>query len=178
MNVLIVLLLAGTLLTNSHDVTSLKSWGPYSKMYSGISHIEDVDSGNLVEIALVPGLYRRSYLVPNALYESGCLPWRVTPQMDHICWRYELEWKDRVYVDATYHVVDDNHVLLQMDCVNATEVPQNILLQTMASVHFADGATTDKEDYFPIWEEHGQDFVVKYKAMDKWYGIATNYPFS
>ena len=172
------LLIGAGLFNNSHDVTSLKSWGPYSKMYSGISHIEDVDSGNLVEITLVPGLYRRSYLVPNALYESGCLPWRVTPEMEHICWRYELEWKDRVYVDATYHVMDDSHVLLQMDCVNETEVPQNLLLQTMASVHFADETSAGKEDYFPVWEENGQDFVVKYKSMEKWYGIATNHPLS
>lgn len=166
------------LFNNSHDVTMLKAWGPYSKMYSGISRIEDVDSGNRVDITLVPGLYRRSYLVPNALYESGCYPWKVSPDIGRICWRYELEWKDRLYVDATYHVLSDSLVLLQMHCVNATEVTQNILLQTMASVHFADEKNRGQEDFFPEWSENALDFTVKYKAMENWYGVATNYPLS
>lgn len=166
------------LFNNSHDVTTLKAWGPYSKMYLGISRIEDVDSGNRVDITLVPGLYRRSYLVPNALYESGCLPWMVSPDIGRICWRYELEWKDRLYVDATYHVLSDSLVLLQMHCVNATDVTQNVLLQTMASVHFADEKNRGQEDFFPEWSENGLDFTVKYKAMQSWYGVATNYPLS
>ena len=175
---LAVLLIAGSLLSNSHDITSLSSWGPYSKTYSGISHIEDMSSGNMVDFTMVPGMYRRSYLIPNALYESGCLPWKVSPDISRICWRYELEWKDRVYVDATYHILDEGRVLLQMHCVNATEVPQNILLQTLASMHFADEDKHPAEDFFPKWEDGGRDFILKYPLAGQWYGVATNYPFS
>lgn len=178
MHLLTMLLVAGSLLTNSHDITSLKAWGPYSKTYSGISHVADVASGNSVDFTLIPGMYRRSYLVPNALYESGCYPWEVSPEMDRICYRYELEWKDRVYIDATYYILDEQVVLLGMHCVNATAEPQNILLQTLASVHFADEDAHPSEDFFPVWESGGRDFTVKYPLVADWYGVATNYPIS
>ena len=178
MHLMTLLLVAGSLLTNSHDITSLKAWGPYSKTYSGISHVEDVSSGNSVDFTLVPGMYRRSYLVPNALYESGCYPWKVSPDMAEIGYRYELEWKDRVYIDATYHILDERIVLLEMHCVNATEEPQNLLLQTLSSVHFADEDAHPSADFFPAWESDGNDFTVKYPLVGNWYGVATNYPYA
>ena len=178
MPLLCVLAIAAGLFNNSHDVSTLGPWGPYSKTYCGISHIEDVSSGNMLDVTMVPGQYRRSYLVPSVLYESGCLPWRVSADIRHICWRYELEWKDVLYVDATYHVLDDHRVLLQMDCVNAADEPRNILLQTLTSVHFADDAAHEPGDFSPEFEGNDQDFVVKYKALENWYGVATNYPYA
>ena len=85
----------------SHDITSLSKWGPYSKEYFGISHIADLDSGIQVEFCLVTGQYRRNFKIPCALFESGVHPWSVTPDMKHITFRHDIEWKDRVYVDAT-----------------------------------------------------------------------------
>ena len=102
------------LYTDSHDVTSMSPWGPYSKQYSGISHIEDITSGRRVDFSVIPGFYRRSYSIPNVLFESGCYPWQVNPSMTEITYRYQLEWRDRVYVDVTYHVLDDRHVLVEM----------------------------------------------------------------
>lgn len=127
-----------SLLSNSHDITTLRDWGPYSKRYCGISHIEDVDSGSRVDFTLVPGIYRRNILVPDALFESGCYPWRVDPEMTDITYRYELEWKDRLYVDATYHVLDDSRVLLEIHCVNNTQEVQNVTFQTAASLQHED----------------------------------------
>lgn len=178
MRLLFSLLITSALFNNSHDITSLNAWGPYSKFYSGISHIENPDSGDMVDFTLVPGFYRRSYLVPNALYESGCLPWKVSSDMMHICYRYELEWKDLVYVDATYHILDDQNVLLEMKCVNNTVEPQNLLLQTMSSVHSEDGHVRNIEDYVPKWKITDKDFAVKYKSVENWYGVATNFPMS
>lgn len=120
---------------NSHDIVSLGNWGPYSKQYAGISFVEDISSGRRVDFTVVPGLYRRSYSVPNLLYESGCHPWKVTPDMRSITYRYELEWKDRVYVDATYDVLDGNRVRLSMKCVNNTGMTQNLLLHNVISMH-------------------------------------------
>lgn len=71
----------------SHDISSLPKWGPYSKEYFGISHIEDLSSG------------------------------------------MQVEWKDQVYVDATYHIIDHDRVLLEARCVNQTPLLQNISLQ-------------------------------------------------
>ena len=126
------------LFSDSHDVTSMSPWGPYSKQYSGITHIEDIDSGRRVDFSVIPGFYRRSYAVPNVLFESGCYPWHVNPSMTEITYRYQLEWRDRVYVDVTYHVLDDKHVLVEMNCVNNTAAYQNLLLHNSASLHYAD----------------------------------------
>ena len=113
----------------SHDITSLAQWGPYSKEYFGISHIADLRSGIQVEFCLVPGAYRRNVKVPCALWESDVHPWSVSADMRHITYRQEIEWKDRVFVDATYHIIDDRQVLLEARCVNRTDLLQNISLQ-------------------------------------------------
>ncbi len=152
MSILLTILFAGALLANSHDVTSLGSWGPYTKQYSGISYVNDVDAGIRFDFTVVPGFYRRTYHVPNVLYENGCHPWRVNDDMTEITYRYELEWKDRVYVDATYYVMDDNHVLVGMNCVNNTSIPQNLSLQGVSSLHYA--------EQYPQLLLSGADFCV------------------
>ena len=160
MSILLTILFAGALLSNSHDVTSLGSWGPYTKQYSGISYVNDVDAGIRFDFSVVPGFYRRTYHVPNVLYENGCHPWRVNDDMTEITYRYELEWKDRVYVDATYYVMDDNHVLVGMNCVNNTSVPQNLSLQGVSSLHYA--------EHFPQLLLSGADFCVNAVDYDSY----------
>ena len=128
------LLVSSALFGHSHDITSLSSWGPYSKHYAGISKVSNLESGLRVDFSLMPGMYRRSLCVPNLLYESGCHPWYVSPDMGVITYRYEMEWKDRVYIDATYHTLDSTTVLLEMHCVNNTDIPQDISLHTMATL--------------------------------------------
>lgn len=126
------------LFNDSHDVNSLGAWGPYSKQYAGISHIGELSSGRRVDFAVMPGFYRRSYSVPNVLYESGYHPWRVDPQMTEITYRFDLEWKERVYVDVTYHVLDSLRVLVGAACVNNTDLPQNILLHNVVWTSYDD----------------------------------------
>ena len=139
MKLLLFLLLAPGIFSNSHDITTLPEWGPYTKQYAGISHVADAGSGVRVDFSVLSGLYRRSSVcIPNVLFESGCYPWEVSPDLRHITFREELEWKDRVYVDATYHVIDKGRVLVEMHCVNATPIPQNLVLHMAASVHFAE----------------------------------------
>ena len=172
MSILSTILIAGTLLSNSHDVTGLGAWGPYSKQYSGISYINDIDAGIRFDFTVVPGFYRRSYHIPNVRLENGCHPWKVNDDMTEITYRYELEWKDRVYVDATYYVVDDNHVLVGMNCVNNTSVPQNLSLQGVSSLHYAEqyprlllsGAdfcvnAVDYDSYEPAVRQHNHNLV-------------------
>ena len=131
---LLPLLVSTAIFGHSHDITSLSSWGPYSKHYAGISKVSDMSAGLRVDFSLMPGMYRRSLCVPNLLYESGCHPWYVSPDMSVITYRQEIEWKDRVYVDATYHTLDESTVLLEMHCVNNTDIPQDISLHTMATL--------------------------------------------
>ena len=157
----------------SHDITSLSQWGPYSKEYFGISHIADLQSGIQVEFILIPGQYRRNFRIPNALFEAGVHPWNVTADMKHITYRHDIEWKDKVYVDATWHVIDEQRVLLETRCTNNTDQAQNINLQLAARKK---GGT--QEQWTPEMEFGKEDFIVKYPEVDVTYGVAWNYTMS
>ena len=157
----------------SHDIASLGRWGPYSKEYFGISHIQDLSSGIQVEFCLVPGVYRRNVKVPCTLFESDVHPWDVSADMRHITYRQEIEWKDQVYVDATYHVLDDERVLLEARCVNNTDIVQNISLQL--AVRKCGGAP---EQWTPQLEQGEGWFTVRYPEVDATYGVVWDYPLS
>lgn len=169
------LLLAAALAAGgpSHDIASLSQWGPYSKEYFGISHIQDISSGIQVEFCLVPGVYRRNVKVPCALFESDVHPWAVSADMRHITYRQEIEWKDRVYVDATYHVLDDQRVLLETRCVNNTDIVQNISLQLAVR---KSGGT--EGEWTPEIEKGEGWFTVRYPEVDATYGVVWDYPYS
>jgi len=107
---------------NSHDINSLSAWGPYSKRYAGISHIADIKSGIRFDFSVMPGYYRNKQNVPDVLFESSYFPWNINPAMTHITYRYEMEWKDRVYVDVTYHLIDSIQVLVEIKCVNSSPI--------------------------------------------------------
>ena len=88
---------------DSHDIASLHAWGPYSKRYAGISHIPDMSKGIRFDFSVMPGYYRNRQLVPHVLFESSYYPWEINPEVNRITYRYELEWKDKVYTDVTYY---------------------------------------------------------------------------
>ena len=157
----------------SHDIPSLAQWGPYSKEYFGISHIADLRSGIQVEFCLVPGAYRRNVKVPCALWESDVHPWSVSADMRHITYRQEIEWKDRVFVDATYHIIDDRQVLLEARCVNRTDLLQNISLQL--AVRKSGGPP---EQWTPEIKQGEGWFTVRYPEVDATYGVVWDYPMS
>jgi len=121
---------------DEHDITTLSFWGPYSKRYAGISHITDVKKGLRFDFSVMPGYYRNRQLVPHVLFESSYYPWNINPSMDKITYRYELEWKDQVYVDVTYYLIDSSRTVVGIRCVNNTEVPQNLVLNNMAYIDY------------------------------------------
>lgn len=122
--------------TDSHDITSLHAWGPYSKRYAGISHIPDMKAGIRFDFSVMPGYYRNRQLIPHVLFESSYYPWDINPSMNRITYRYEMEWKDRVFTDITYYILDDNRTLVGMRCVNNTTVNQNLVLNLMAFIDY------------------------------------------
>jgi len=122
-------------LDRSHDV-QVGDWGPYSKQYAGISHIPDMPSGLRFDFSVMPGYYRNKVLIPNVLFESGYFPWTVDPKSQQYSYRYELEWKDQVYVDVNYRVLDRNSVMATIKCVNRTELPQNLVLNLMSWIAY------------------------------------------
>ena len=40
--------------SDSHDITSLQAWGPYSKRYAGISHIPNMQAGMRFDFSVMP----------------------------------------------------------------------------------------------------------------------------
>ena len=57
-------------LEHTHDL-SLSDWGPYSSRTFGISHIHSKEHGNILDIVLMGGFYRRPLAVPDARRPSG-----------------------------------------------------------------------------------------------------------
>lgn len=118
----------------THDLT-LPAWGPYTKQYSGISHIPAANDGTRFDLAVFPGLYRRRVDVPNVRYESGYHVWQAAPDLSCYTLRHELEWKDRVYMDVSFAPLGEHARLIRTECRNASETPQNLVLHYMASAH-------------------------------------------
>jgi hypothetical protein len=119
----------------SHDL-NLPEWGPYTKNYIGVSHIPDVKKGLRFDLSVFPGIYRRKVDVPSVTFESGYHPWEASPNLEYFSFRHELEWKDQVYTDISYSVIDGNSRLIRAEFVNNTSLPQSLVLHYMASVHF------------------------------------------
>lgn len=117
----------------------LPDWGPYTKKYFGISHIPDPQKGYRFDLALFPGFFRRTPLVPNVLWESGYHPWEASSDLRYYSTRFELEWKDRVYVDLSFSELGADARLIGCEIVNRTNVPQNLSLHLIASLQFPAG---------------------------------------
>ena len=118
----------------THDLT-LPSWGPYTKKYSGISHIPAANDGVRFDLAVFPGLYRRRVDVPDVRFESGYHVWAAAPDLSCYTLRHELEWKDQVYADISFAPLSDNVRLIRAQCCNNTCNDQNLVLHYMASAY-------------------------------------------
>lgn len=116
----------------SHDL-SLPAWGPYTKKYSGISHIPAQKDGVRFDLAVFPGLYRRRVDVPNVTFESGYHVWKAAPDLSCYTLRHELEWKDRVYADISFAPLGEDARLIRAELCNRTDTPQALVLHYMAS---------------------------------------------
>jgi hypothetical protein len=135
-------------LENSHDLR-LPDWGPYTKKYAGISHIPNVRGGLRFDLSVFPGYYRRQVLVPNAKWESGFHPWEAAPDLSYYAYRYEMEWKDRVYCDISFTEMGSNARLVRSEFVNHTAQPQNLVLHYMAALNFPPLRTYSDESLLP-----------------------------
>ncbi len=128
----------------SHDL-SLPAWGPYTKQYSGISHVPAKNNGVRFDLSVFPGYYRRRVDVPNVTFESGYHMWDARPDLPRYTIRHELEWKDRVYTDISFAQAGPDASLIRAECCNDTDQPQNLVLHWMASLHLPSPSYTNFE---------------------------------
>ena len=132
-------------LDNTHDL-DLPAWGPYSRRYAGISHIPDVKSGMRFDFFAAPGYWRNKVLIPSVRHESGYYPWNITSDYKVITYRYQLEWKDKVYSDVTYYTVDSNTVLVKLHTVNQTPNAQSLVMNLFANIEYPENHSLYKID--------------------------------
>ena len=88
------------------------------------------------DFTVLPGFCRSKVVIPNVLFASDYYPWEANSSITQYTYRYELEWKDQVFVDVTYRLLDTNAVLVAMRCVNHTELPQDMVLNLMAFIDY------------------------------------------
>ena len=108
----------------SHNLT-LPAWGPYNKKYAGFSHIADKKTGLRLDVDIFPGFFRRKVITPVTIADCGAKAWASSPDFSHTVYRYELEWKDKIYCDVHMYQKDGNCRFV-CDFVNNTGAKQSL----------------------------------------------------
>jgi len=123
-------------LKNSHDL-ALPSWGPYSDKFNGISHVPQANNGFRFDVVVQPSLYLRN-LTPlaNVKRESGYHPWQANADLSYFSYRFELEWKDRVFCDVSFSKVDEQSRLIKASFVNNTSSNRSLSLNIFSTITF------------------------------------------
>lgn len=115
---------------------NMNSWGPYNKEYLGVCHVADRKRGATFNVELFPGFFRRNVLAPYAISDMGVKMWGANASLTRFTYRYELEWKDRVYCDADFVITDDKRCDITCNFVNNTELPQSVNMNLCASLQY------------------------------------------
>lgn len=131
-------------LTGKHDLR-LSAWGSYTKRYMGFSHIPDLQAGRRFDVSVFPGQYNRRAFVPCVKHESDYHPWKAAADLSYVLHRHQMVWKDQVYADVAYLRVSEAKVFVEARFVNNTDLPQNVSLHYMASIHFPPAKTYSDE---------------------------------
>lgn len=135
----------------NHDL-HLPLWGPYNKEYLGASHITDVNRGLRFDLNLFPGYYRRSVMCPRDIADCGAKMMAASNDLSHFVYRYELEWKDRVYLDADFTSRGDT-LTVTCEFVNDTDRPESLTLNAVASMRASSLYHNEIEDYSAVLPE-------------------------
>ena len=121
-------------LEQTHDL-SLPDWGPYSSRTFGLSHIHSKEYGNIVDVVLMGGFYRRPLAVPDARRPSGGIPWKCSKDLRYYSYRQQIEWKDKVVINTVsngehkvefYGIMEDEENLHLFDIVFNSEEGQEL----------------------------------------------------
>lgn len=116
----------------------LGNWGPYSKKYSGISRIVDhkTEGGVRFDCVVSPAIENADSRVPNVTVPTGVHPWEAKSDYSFYSYRYDLEWKDKVYADVSFTKLDNDSILVRTEFVNNTEIMQICLLNLFSAIEY------------------------------------------
>lgn len=117
---------------------SMPLWGPYSKKYMGLSRImkESRIPGSRFDLVVYPTYANSGVPVPNVTVPSDYHPWACDTEGRFFRYRYELQWKDRLYADVDFFEVDEETWGIRVDYHNNTEQTQHCLLNLFAAVEY------------------------------------------
>ena len=152
--------------TAMHDL-SLGKWGPYNKQYLGACHIANEELGASFAVELFPAFYRRRVVKASALSDGDARMWGANARRTAFIYRYELEWKDRVYVDAHFNITGDRLVNIDCELVNNTDEPQSLNLFLAAGLEYPyNSINAVKMGYKELCEVKAPDGVKVIDALD------------
>lgn len=114
------------------------AWGPYGKKYMGLSRIAEhkYKKGIRFDLTVAPSIFGGDIKIPNVTVPSGCHPWLSSADYSFYSYRYDLEWKDRVYADVSFSRITDESILVRTEIVNNSELVQNCLINFFCSVEY------------------------------------------
>ena len=104
----------------------------------GIARIAEhkFKSGIRFDFTVAPAVFGADIKVPNVTVPSGCHPWLASGDYSFFSYRYDLEWKDRVYADVSYSRIDGESTLVRTEIVNNSELVQNCLINYFSSIEY------------------------------------------
>ena len=140
----------------THD-SSLPAWGPYSKVMAGIAHIADQKRGAAFNLSVFPAVYRGRSQLPTETTQSNFHPWYAAGDLSFYTYRFELEWKDRLYCDVSYIRLSEDAILVEMDAHNNTDLCQMIGMHYLSSMQFPKSG-----DSFARWVKPECDTPASY----------------
>ncbi|MBR5139694.1 MAG: hypothetical protein IKV16_01440 [Clostridia bacterium] len=115
---------------------NIGNWGPYNKDFLGVCHIADRRLGASFNVELFPGFFRRKVMASYSTSDMGLKMWGANASLTHFSYRYELEWKDRVYCDTDFYITDDSRCDIVCTFVNNTELVQSVNMNLCASLQY------------------------------------------
>lgn len=122
-------------LSGTHDV-SLGAWGPYSGDIAGIVHTADPARGAGFHLSVFPRYYHGKAHLPTEREESFHFPWFAAEDLSVYTYRFELEWKDRVYCDVTYMRINEEAYLIEIEAHNNTGDAQQLGIHYLSSMQY------------------------------------------
>ncbi|MGN0485725.1 MAG: MGH1-like glycoside hydrolase domain-containing protein [Acutalibacteraceae bacterium] len=120
-------------------------WGPFSKKYAGISHIarHSKYSGIRFDLSVAPAVSAFDIKVPNVTLPCSYHPWLSSPDYGFYSFRYDLEWKDRVYADVSYTKLTDNSYLVRTEFTNNSDIIKNCVVNYFSSIEYPRDSYTE-----------------------------------
>ena len=122
-------------LCKQHDL-KLGKWGPYNKQYPGACHISNEELGATFALEFFPAFYRRRIVSASSFIDGDVRMWGANPKLTHFVYRYELEWKDKVYCDVHINVTDDSLVNVDCEFVNNADTPESVNMFVAAGMEY------------------------------------------